>query len=148
MDEIRTIVVATDFSRNSARALEQAIALGRRFGAALHLIHSYAIPMRGVMPYELAVPDSVWDGIREASEAKMLELREKVVAEGLEATTEVSPELPAEAVVAAALEREAQLIVMGTRGHTGLKHALLGSVAERTIRTAPCSVLTVKDANE
>ena len=71
-----------------------------------------------------------------------------MVAEGLEVTTEVSPELPAEAIVAAALERDADLIVMGTRGHTGLKHALLGSVAERTIRTAPCSVLTVKGGDE
>ncbi len=148
MNEIRTIVVPIDFSGHSLRALDQAISLGRRFGAKLHLLHSYAIPMRGVMPYEFAVPDGIWEGIREASEAKLAELREKAVSEGLEVSTEVSPELPAESIVAAALERDADLIVMGTRGHTGLKHALLGSVAERTIRTAPCSVLTVKDGEE
>ena len=148
MKEIHNIVVPVDFSRNSLRALDEAIALARRFGARLHLLHSSAVPMRGVMPYEVAVPDGVWEGIREAAEARLEELREKAVAEGLEVSTEVSPELPAEAIVAAALQREAELIVIGTRGHTGLKHALLGSVAERTARTAPCSVLTVKDAEE
>ena len=50
----------------------------------------------------------------------------------------------ASAIVDMAEELEADLIIMGTRGHTGLKHVLLGSVAERTLRHAPCSVLTVK----
>ena len=75
MTEIRTIVVAIDFSGHSLRALDQAIVLGRRYGSKLHLVHSDAIPMRGVMPYEFAVPDGVWEGIREASEAKLAELR-------------------------------------------------------------------------
>ena len=50
----------------------------------------------------------------------------------------------ASAIVEVAGEAKADLIVMGTRGHTGLKHVLLGSVAERTLRLAPCAVLTVK----
>jgi nucleotide-binding universal stress UspA family protein len=53
--------------------------------------------------------------------------------------------IPSEAILAVAREIGADLIVMGTHGHTGLKHALLGSVAERTVRLAPCSVLTVKE---
>ncbi len=148
MKEIRSIVVPVDFSRHSLNALEEATALAHRFGARLHIVHSYAIPMRGVMPYEFAVPDSVWDGIREASEVKLADLKEKAEGQGVAVSTEVSAELPAEAIHAAALAQEADLIVMGTRGHTGLKHALLGSVAERTIRTSPCSVLTVKDGDE
>jgi len=59
MTEINTIVVPLDFSGHSLRALDQAIGLGQRFGSKLHLIHSYAIPMRGVMPYEFAVPDGI-----------------------------------------------------------------------------------------
>jgi nucleotide-binding universal stress UspA family protein len=51
----------------------------------------------------------------------------------------------ASAIVGQAEELRVDLIVMGTRGHTGLKHVLLGSVAERTLRHAPCSVLTVKE---
>lgn len=51
---------------------------------------------------------------------------------------------PAYAIVSLAEEVSADLVVIGTRGATGLKHVLLGSVAEQTVRTAPCSVLTVK----
>src|SRR5262249_20777722 len=51
---------------------------------------------------------------------------------------------PADAIVRAAQERGADLIVMGTHGRTGLQHVLLGSVAEKVVRTAPCPVLTVR----
>ena len=54
--------------------------------------------------------------------------------------------LPVPALVDLASEVSADLIVIGTRGHTGLKHVLLGSVAERVVRTAPCPVLTVKES--
>jgi nucleotide-binding universal stress UspA family protein len=96
------------------------------------------------MPYDFTVPDGVWDGIRKAAETKLEEFRQRVVSAGVEASSEVSAALPSEAILAAADEIDADLIVMGTRGYTGLKHVLLGSVAERTIRLAPCSVLTVK----
>ncbi len=141
---IRTILVAHDFSEHSDAALETAVELARGFGAVLHLVHSYAIPIHGVMPYEFAVPDGVWDGIREAAGRRLDEIRGKVEAEGLEVSSELSPELPSEAVVKCAAERGADLIVMGTRGLSGLKHVVLGSVAERTLRDAPCPVLTVK----
>ena len=58
----------------------------------------------------------------------------------------MTPTFPAEAIGRQAEEIGADLIVMGTRGLTGLKHVLLGSVAERTLRVAPCAVLTVKEA--
>jgi len=60
----------------------------------------------------------------------------------MEAT--ITPMFACEAIVKHAEDIGADMIVMGTRGLTGLKHVLLGSVAERTIRTAPCPVLTVK----
>ena len=63
---------------------------------------------------------------------------------GLEAHTILSPLFPSEAIERASEEIGAGLIVIGTRGLTGLKHVLLGSVAERTVRTARCPVLTVK----
>jgi nucleotide-binding universal stress UspA family protein len=68
----------------------------------------------------------------------------RLSAGGVEATGVVLQEPAALAVVDQAEKLSADLIVMGTRGNTGLKHVVLGSVAERVVRTAPCSVLTVK----
>ena len=51
---------------------------------------------------------------------------------------------PADTIVRVAQERNADLIVMSTHGRTGLQHVLLGSVAEKVVRLAPCAVLTVK----
>jgi nucleotide-binding universal stress UspA family protein len=69
---------------------------------------------------------------------------EKVREAGVEAEGEVREGLPSDAIVAAAQQWGADLIVMGTRGHTGLEHVLLGSVAERTLHKAPCPVMTVR----
>jgi nucleotide-binding universal stress UspA family protein len=145
MIPVHVILVPSDFSAHSEAALRRAVEFAKAFGAKIHLLHSYAVPVQGVMPYDFAVPDGVWDGIREAAESKLEELRQTVVSEGPEATVEVSPVIPSEAILAVAREIDADLIVMGTHGHTGLKHALLGSVAERTVRLAPCSVLAVKE---
>lgn len=61
-------------------------------------------------------------------------------------STELAVGSPAETIVRIAQEQAADLIVMGTHGRTGLKHALLGSVAEKVVRLAPCPVLTVRQA--
>ena len=144
MIPIRVILVPMDFSSHSDAALDRAVGFAKTFGAKLHLLHSYAVPVHGVMPYDFVVPDGLWDGIRKAAESKLEEFRQRIVSAGVEATSEVSPALPSEAILAAAGEIGADLIVMGTQGHTGLKHILLGSVAERIIRLASCPVLTVK----
>lgn len=142
---LREILVPVDFSRPSERALERAGELARAFGARLHLLHSYAVPVQGVLPYDFAVPDHVWEGIRQAAERRLESLREKAAATGAPVTTELSAEPAVEAIVKAAGARGADLVVMGTHGHSGLRHVLLGSVAERTIRAAPCWVLAVKE---
>ena len=148
MIPFRVILVPMDFSPHSAVVLDRAVDLARAFGARIHLLHSYGVPVRGVMPYDFTVPDGVWEGIGKSAEVKLEEFRQRIVSEGLEASSEVSPAMPSEAIVAAAEQTDADLIVMGTHGYTGLKHVLLGSVAERTIRLAPCSVLTVKGESE
>jgi len=148
MAPVRVILVGMDFSQHSAAALDRAVDFAKTFGAKIHLLHSYAVPVRGVMPYDFAVPDGVWDGIREAAETKLEGVRQEVESAGVEASSEVSPALPSEAILAVADEIGADLIVLGTRGYTGLKHVLLGSVAERTIRLASCAVLTVRAEEE
>jgi nucleotide-binding universal stress UspA family protein len=72
------------------------------------------------------------------------ERQEKIEAAGVPAEASASSGFPPQAIVEMADDIGADLIVMGTRGLTGFKHLMLGSVAERTVRSAPCPVLTVK----
>ena len=145
MTPVRVILVGMDFSPHSEAALDRAVDFARAFGAKIHLLHSYAIPIQGSMAYAPSVPDSAWDGIRAVAGSKLEAYREKIESKGVEASSEVTPVSPTEAVAAAAAETGADMIVMGSHGHTGLRRVFLGSVAERTVRLAPCSVLTVKE---
>lgn len=144
MLQIRSILVPVDFSEDSASALDVAISLARSFGAAIRLLHCYPIQLGGISPYGLVIPESLDRDVREAAARKIAAWREKVSAAGVEVSDTVTPLFPSEAIAQEAEASGADLIVMGTRGLTGLRHVLLGSVAERTLRIAPCPVLTVK----
>ena len=124
MLEIHRILVPIDFSEHAAAALDAAISLAKPFGARIDLLHCYQIHVGGVSPYGLVIPESLDREVREAAE------REPACLQMI--------------LGARAEELGADLIVMGTRGLTGLRHVLLGSVAERTLRMAPCPVLTLK----
>lgn len=143
--QIRTILVPVDFSDHAARALDAAMEFAKSFDARLHLLHSYQIHIGSVSPYGLVLPPNFDSEMREAATRRLAEWREKVIAAGIECREHITPIFPSEAICQVAEEIGADLIVMGTRGLTGLKHVVLGSVAERTIRNAPCPVLTVHD---
>ncbi len=89
-------------------------------------------------------PSALLDDARRAARDRLRARAEKIQAEGVEVRIHLGNGPPGEAISSSAEELESDLIVMGTHGYTGLKHVLLGSVAERTLRTAPCAVLTVK----
>jgi nucleotide-binding universal stress UspA family protein len=141
----RRIVVALDYSANSDHALETAIDLARRFGAELHLAHAFEIPVPIVTPYEVAIPENYIEPVRQEARRRLEKARDEVAGQGIAVKAHLTESPAASGIVRVAEEVGADLIVMGTRGNTGLKHLLLGSVAERTLRTAPCSVLTVKE---
>jgi universal stress protein A len=148
MYRVGTILIPVDFSHHSARSLEVGVDLAKAFGAEIHLLHCYQAHVGGVVLYGLAVQEGFVREVRKAAERRLAEWSEKVKAESIKVSTDLTPLFPSEAISAAAKEIGADLIVMGTRGLTGLKHVLLGSVAERTIRNAPCPVLTVKAPEE
>ena len=144
MRPIRTIIAAVDFSPHSAPVIDAAVTLAKRFDAKVRLVHAYDIPIPLVSPYEVAIPEPYLEETRRVAAEKLAALVDRVAAEGV-AVDSLLTEVPAAAaIVRAAEESKADLVVIGTRGHTGLKHLLLGSVAERTVRLAPCPVLTVK----
>jgi nucleotide-binding universal stress UspA family protein len=142
--QIRNVLVATDFSSHAEAALEAAIELAKNFDARIHLLHAFDVPLPFVSPYEVAIPDSYLEAARQEAARHLAACEAKVEAAGIEVESNLSEVPAAPAIARAAEEVGADLIVMGTRGNTGLKHALLGSVADRTLRLAPCSVLTVK----
>jgi nucleotide-binding universal stress UspA family protein len=139
MGKLRTIIVAMDFSPSAERALDVAIALAKPFDARVHLVHSMHLPTPVSMTGEW------WATLRAHSTRGLNECMDRLQAAGVEAETHLSSEHPVAALISLAEELSADLIAMGTRGHTGLPHVLLGSVAERTIRLAPCDVLTVAE---
>lgn len=142
--EIQGILVAVDFSEQSDQALDAAVELATRYSAELHIIHALDVRIPLMTPYDIVVPTGFIDDARKAAASKLATLVQKVATEGVTATSHLCETPAASAIVALAEKIGTDLIVMGTRGHTGLKHVLLGSVAERTLREASCSVLTVK----
>ena len=148
MAGFRKILVPVDFSAHSSRALQTGIELAKAFGAKLHLLHCYQINVGAISPYGLVIPESFDRDIREAATKQLAQWREKVTAQKIEVESEVSPLFPSEAIASTAERIGADLIVMGTRGLSGIKHVMLGSVAERTVRIAPCPVLTLMATGE
>lgn len=144
MIHLDTILVAYDFSEHAEAALRRAVELARTTKAKLHLLHSCGLPIGGVMPYDAAIPVDVWTAIREGAAERLEGVRRGVAAQGVDVAGEVTMLFPVDAIVATAEKIGAGLIAVGTRGLTGLKHMMLGSVAERVVRLAPCPVLAVK----
>jgi universal stress protein A len=144
--QISKILVPVDFSADSDHAVETATALAKQFGAKLVLLHAYHLPAQLAMPDQVMVPQEYWDGVRDAAQHNLEAYRQAAAKQGVESDLELVAQAPSYAIQEAAENSEADLIVMGTRGRTGLKHVLLGSTAERTVRLSPCPVMTVKAA--
>jgi nucleotide-binding universal stress UspA family protein len=144
MKPVRSILVATDFSPDAEHALGVAIDLARQFGAELQVVHGLDFPVPILNPYAISIPDAILTQAREEAARRLREATARAEAAGVKARAQLTEVPAAPAIARLAEELGADLVVMGTRGHTGLKHVLLGSVAERTLRLAPCSVLIVK----
>ncbi|HEU4427137.1 MAG TPA: universal stress protein, partial [Myxococcota bacterium] len=138
----RTIVVGTDFSPQSERAVGLAAEWARAFGAQLHLVNAIPLVTPLFAPYEVTVPSTLIDESYAAAGKKLAAIAEQLA--GADTHVSVMSASPHDALDTIAKRVKADLIVTGSRDLRGVKHALLGSVAERTLRHAPCSVLTVK----
>ena len=148
MIQINKVLVATDFSENAQESVDTALEIAKQFGASLHVVHAFQTPVPIVSPYEVVVPDGFLEQARDAAAENLKSVLEKISSEGIEVHSHLTEVPAAPAIARIAEENDVDLVVMGTRGNTGLKHVLLGSVAERTIRLSPCSVLTVKPSDD
>jgi nucleotide-binding universal stress UspA family protein len=138
---LRNILMATDFSECSSRALGYALGIAARYGAQLHLLH-YIDPA----PYNLVTPDAVQTAC-EAAWRDMHRLESDLRSRGLTKNVEVKCRVEAAdlATILPKIVRELDLglIVVGTHGRTGWRKVVLGSVAEIVVDHASCPVLTV-----
>ncbi|MFT5443361.1 MAG: universal stress protein A [Myxococcota bacterium] len=139
-----SILVPVDFSSHSKAALLLALGLVKKFDAKLHLVHVYPESMALLPPYGPALPADFGMQMERSAVEYFQEWQEKFCPKELSVHSVVRRGDPATQIVEVASDIESDLIVMGTRGTTGLAHLLLGSVAERTVRLAPCPVLTTK----
>lgn len=148
---LKRILHASDFSPASRSAFAIARVLAKKLGARLILFHAYEgipplvgtpmMPMAG--PGSGALVDRLWATAKTAGERGLERLAARARRDGLRVSTRLEVGAPASAIVRAARKERAAMVVVGTHGRTGLPRLLLGSVAERVIRTAPCPVVTV-----
>lgn len=147
MSRFEKILVPIDFSDHSKAALDTAVEIAPSFGAKIHLLHCYQLQPGAISPYGIALPTNYAADLRAAAARQLKEWQEKISTDAVEIEASLSCDFPSQAIALRAEELGADLIVMGTRGLSGIKHVVLGSVAERTIRTAPCAVLTVNSSS-
>lgn len=147
---IRSILVPTDFSEDARRAATtgQRLLSHLEEGAELTLLHAYHLPVEytayGTIPTGLSFREDVIT----MAEQQLAETAAELEREGLTVNTAAREGYPPEVIVSVAEEIDADLVVMGTHGRTGLQHLLLGSNAERVVQHAPCPVLTVRHPDE
>lgn len=146
MIALKHVLVATDFSEPSQVALAYGRSLARTFGATLHILHVveslnatagveyFAASLPGVQASLENAARNRLDGLLSVDETVELRAQKAVRTWGS----------PAPAIIEYAEQTQIDLIVMGTHGRNALTRFLMGSVAERVVRTAPCPVLTVR----
>lgn len=145
MADYKTILAAVDFSDVSAGALRVAADLSRRLGAQLKVVHvvqpqPVPLPLEGSAIYM----DEVQSWQLEEAEKSLAAFIQEHCAPGSVSVTKVRSGVAATEISAAAVDIGADLIVLGTHGRSGLKHLLMGSIAESVLRVAPVPVLCVR----
>ena len=148
MPSFNRILVPIDFSSPSARALEVAIDFAKLFGAALSIVHvEQPLTVPASVPYmpPLSGLEGVTAAARAACAEQLSEAAQQARAAGVSnVDTELLEGIAWCEIVDRAKRGAHDLVVIGTHGRSGVQRVLLGSVAERVVRKAPCAVLTVR----
>jgi nucleotide-binding universal stress UspA family protein len=144
--QIRNVLVPIDFSAPSLEAIEAALPLIKHFGADLHFVHVFEpdYPLSSMAAIPLVVPElEVGEGVRR----QLRDLAADYSVPLRRANIHAIKGRPFEEICRLAQEIDIDLIVIATRGNTGLRHLVLGSTAERVVRYSPCPVLVVRKSD-
>jgi nucleotide-binding universal stress UspA family protein len=146
MSRVRRILYPTDFSKGSGAALARAVQLAKADRAQLLIVHVLApvVPIAGEGYISPQVYEDIETSGRKHAQRRLSALQAKAKKAGVRATTLLLEGVAHEQIIRAAKSKKADLIVMGTHGHTGIVRFFLGSVTSRVIAGAPCPVLSVR----
>jgi nucleotide-binding universal stress UspA family protein len=143
--QFRHMLAPTDFSEYSKQAVASALELAKKFGAKLSILHVVELPP---YPVEGYVPPSLTSTFLEDLERQATQDLAQVVPEaesaGIEVARLVTVGSPYRKIIDMAEAEQVDLIVMATAGRTGFSRLVMGSIAERVVRTASCPVLTIR----
>jgi nucleotide-binding universal stress UspA family protein len=145
--QIKTILVPLDFSRASMQALKYTISFAQEFGSTIHLVHVQPVDEMTAISRAGHLMLNCADAIALIQD-RLAEIQRKRDVRFWPDNCHVVSGRPFEEICKLAREIEADLIVLPTRGHSGLKHVVLGSTAERVFRYAPCPVLVLRGAKD
>ena len=140
---VRKILCPIDFSRHADLVVEWATHLAEEHGSQIILLHAYHLPVEFQQLEGADLPADFWESVKEDAERSLARYADPIRALGIDIRECVREGHPAGVIEKEALAEKADMIVMGSRGLSGLKHLLLGSVAERVVQKAHCPVLTV-----
>lgn len=142
---IERILVPIDFSASAEKALRYAVSFARQFAAKITLLHVRPVPYYGgeLGGYPTVFPVS--EPPAEKVQARLDADLKRLVPPEMRARTLLRIGAAYDEICRAAQDAKTDLIIIATHGHTGLKHVLLGSTAERVVRHAPCPVLVVRE---
>ena len=145
MELIKSIMVTIDFSDYSKRALKYAVDFAIQFNSKMFLIYVVEpiIYPADFSMGQIAIPSADLDLQSRANEE--LQNLAKTIGSGLHVETIIKTGKPFIEIIDTAKEKDVDLIIMATHGHTGVEHLLFGSTAEKVVRKAPCPVLTLRE---
>lgn len=144
MGPIRTILAATDFSPIGEHALDYAVDLASALGASVSVLYVQEIPVYGFPSGAFVAPTEFAERLVSTAKAGLEETVSKRAGCGVPLRPLLKTGMPADAIADVARETAADLVVMGTHGRGGISHAVMGSVAERVLRSSPCPVLVLR----
>jgi nucleotide-binding universal stress UspA family protein len=146
--DVRLILVPIDFSPHAEAVIAWAAHLAEEHGSRIVLLHVYHLPVEFQQLEGAYLPPDFWSTVKSEAQQTLAQFANELRAKKIDVEAVVREGYPASIIVEEAEERRADLIVIGTRGLSGFKHLLLGSIAERVVQKAPCAVLTVKSDAE
>jgi nucleotide-binding universal stress UspA family protein len=143
--QFRHILAPTDFSEYSKQAVASALELAKTFGAKLTILHVIELPpypVEGYVPPSLSA--TFMDDLERQATTELAQVVPEVENAGVEVVRVVAVGTPYRKIIDMAEAEQVDLIVMATAGRTGFSRLVMGSIAERVVRTASCPVLTIR----